>query len=455
MAEVQFCEACGEPLRAGAQFCGSCGHGAGAAAAAGGAAEPPAPPGPPSPPAPPGPPSPPSPPAPPSPSGPPSGPPAGPPAGPPPGPPAAGSGPERNRKLIVGLVAAVVVAVIALAVAGAALLGGGGEEKASKKDREVLLESTASAGPAPFTPDLQPVSATLPTTVTTSVPTASTAPPSSGRTAQGPFGGTGDNTLCDRELLVSFLTDPANAGIAREWARVLDVQVSEIPAFVRALIPTTLTADARVTNHTFQNGRAVGYQAVLERGTAVLVDTNGRLVARCRCGNPLLAPQEVSKPIYTGPKWEGFDPTVIVVVVPSPQPIYPPGGVGTLPQSTTPTTRPSTTTTTRKGTTTTTDQRGSDAAVALIRTNIESCYQSIAAGAGGEDVTFEGGSLEAFLGGLVYQSTPTEVAGTYRVVVSYPPTGESATFDATPGSGEITPIDATALEFGPICPNLA
>ena len=49
----------------------------------------------------------------------------------------------------------------------------------------------------------------------------------------------------------------------------------------------------------------------------------------------LLPPQEVSQPIYTGPKWEGFDPTVIVIVVPAPQPIYPPGGVGTLPQSTT------------------------------------------------------------------------------------------------------------------------
>ena len=45
-----------------------------------------------------------------------------------------------------------------------------------------------------------------------------------------------------------------------------------------------------MTNHSFVGGRAVGYQAILQAGTAVLVDSSGRPVVRCRCGNPLLEP---------------------------------------------------------------------------------------------------------------------------------------------------------------------
>jgi len=450
VAGAQFCGACGKALREGARFCDSCGHVASDAAVATTAPAPP-----PEPPAAPPVPAPVPPPAPGAPlSGPPSGPP---PAGPPQGPlgaaGAAGSGGGSNRKLIVGLAAAVVVALIAVAVV--LVMGGGGDKTASKKDREVLLESTASAGPAPFMPSLQPVSATVPTTVTTTPPVTA-APTPSGRVAQGPFGGTGDNTLCDRELLVQFLTTPSNAAIAREWARVLDIQVSQIPTYVRALIPTTLTADARVTNHTWQNGRAVGYQAVLERGTAVLVDTNGRLIARCRCGNPLLPPQEVQgPPIYTGPKWEGFDPTVIVIVVPSPQPIYPPGGVGTLPQTTTPKT-----TTTGKPSTTTTVLAEPDEAIRRIKEPFEACLNGLA-GSEGFLTSGELAQIEASI-----QYTPTlldQKTGTYRVVIFIPQqatatgdiTGGTATWEVNLLTGEITPVDADAQDVAADCPALA
>jgi hypothetical protein len=423
---AKFCEECGHALHEGAQFCGSCGHPV-PGAATGAASEPPA--------------AAPEPPVAEAPA---------PPAVPPAAMPTAASGGGGRNNLLLGLVALLVVAVAAVAVA--LFLGGGGDDKsASKQDREVLLESTASAGPAPFMPSLQPVSATVPTTV---APPA-TVPATTGRVAQGPFGGTGDNTLCDRELLVSFLTDPANSGIAREWARVLDIPVAQIPAYVRALIPTTLTGDTRVTNHTWQNGRAVGYQAVLERGTAVLVDTNGRLIARCRCGNPLLPPQEIAQPVYTGPKWEGFDPTVIVVVVPSPQPIYPPGGVGTLPQSTTPTTgkRPSTTTTTFRS--------EPDAAVARIRTSFEACARS---GAFGITGALGSDEISQVLASAQYTATLTDQkTGTYRVVVVIPDQsvasgdigGGTATWDVTLLTGEVTAVDENAQTTGTACPDLA
>jgi hypothetical protein len=86
---------------------------------------------------------------------------------------------------------------------------------------------------------------------------------------------------------------------------------------VAGLVQTVLASDTAVTNYSFVGGRAVPYQAVLQAGTAVLVDTRGALVARCRSGNPLREPRRVTNPVYTGPRWPRFDPTVIIIIVPS------------------------------------------------------------------------------------------------------------------------------------------
>jgi hypothetical protein len=199
---------------------------------------------------------------------------------------------------------------------GALASGGGDDEAQGKKERTIKLEPISSIGEDEFTPPLSPD--------TTATPPGTLVPPPAGNT---PFGGTGNNTLCDREQLISFLSDPANSAQAREWARVVGISVSTIPTYVRNLIPTVLRYDTRVTNHTFSNGRAVPLQSVLQAGTAVLVDEYGKLVARCRCGNPLLDPAKIRDPIYRGPKWPGFDPGKIIIIVVSQTPVYPPGGV--------------------------------------------------------------------------------------------------------------------------------
>ncbi len=104
---------------------------------------------------------------------------------------------------------------------------------------------------------------------------------------QGPFGGSGSNRVCDRELLIRSLT--ATPQRMREWARVLGVAPTKkaVAAYIRRLRPSTLTRDTRVTNHTYENGEAVPIQGILQAGTAVLVDSRGNPVVRCRCGNPL------------------------------------------------------------------------------------------------------------------------------------------------------------------------
>jgi len=235
--------------------------------------------------------------------------PPGPPPGPAPGPPPPGGGGgsaiSLRQLLAIGVAGAVVVGI----VLGVLLVGG-----SEAKGETVQLEPTGVTGSNPFMPPLSPGGTTTPSTLTRAT---------SGEEA---FGGTGDDTLCDRDRLVAFLTDPAHGAQAREWARVLGTTVAGIPGYVADLVPTVLASDTAVTNYSFVGGRAVAYQAVLQAGTAALADTRGALVARCRSGNPLRVPERVTNPVYTGPRWPRFDPTVIVIVLPSNTPVFPPGG---------------------------------------------------------------------------------------------------------------------------------
>ena len=110
------------------------------------------------------------------------------------------------------------------------------------------------------------------------------------RVGSGPFGGTGSDLVCDRDLLIRSLRGQPER--LREWARVLGLEptAAAVTRYIRRLRPVTLTRDTRITNHSFAGGRAVAFQAILQAGTAVLVDDSGTPVARCRCGNPLLEP---------------------------------------------------------------------------------------------------------------------------------------------------------------------
>jgi hypothetical protein len=160
------------------------------------------------------------------------------------------------------------LAVIAIVVVG----GGGGTENASAQT--VRFEQPTETGSNPFT---KPADVKGKTNIKPEV-------------GQGPFGGTGSDRVCDRELLIKSLK--ARPDRLREWARVAGVRPTKraVARYIRKLKPVTLTRDTRVTNHSFVNGRAVPFQSILQAGTAVLVDKSGRPVARCRCGNPLLEP---------------------------------------------------------------------------------------------------------------------------------------------------------------------
>jgi len=300
-ASARFCEQCGGQLGAGARFCGACGAAIPQAEAdlaeaaepevtatseAAAARESPAP------------------------------------------QPGAAPSSERNgrRKSAAILLALALMLASGVGVGVLVASGGGSDTDAGAAAGEVFLEPVNSSRD-PFTPsvgtDRRNVRPPSTTTTTRTTATPATAGPTTTAAAArgipvatgdtpGLYGGTRDAGSCDPEKLVGFLEQ--NPAKAAAWAGVLGIRPSEIRAFVATLTPVVLRSDTRVTNHGFRNGHATEIPAVLQAGTAVLVDRYGQPVAKCFCGNPLTAPRPVRAPRYTGPRWPGFAPGGIVVI---------------------------------------------------------------------------------------------------------------------------------------------
>ncbi len=182
--------------------------------------------------------------------------------------------------------------------------------------------------------------------------------------APGLYGGTEILNTCDKEALIAFMED--NLDKAAAWAGIQDIDVDDIPEFVRSLTDVILQVDTRVTNHGFRNGVANPINSVLQAGTAVLVDTFGIPRVRCYCGNPLQPAIELSAEVtVNGTPWPGFSINNTVVVQAIEEVlngfeledilgplafIKPIGALASPPEPTTTTTAPATTTTVELGT---------------------------------------------------------------------------------------------------------
>ncbi len=217
------------------------------------------------------------------------------------------------------VVALVVLACVAGLLVACSNQGDGGDA--------IRLEPAASAGESPFTESVQvtPV-AEFPTDVVAvgadviddAAPDGSGEPIAIEGTTAGLYGGSLQRTVCNPSQLVGFLE--ANPEKAAAWASVFDVRPADIPTFVGGLTPTLLLADTRITNHGFRDGRATSFQAVLEAGTAVLVDDRGVPRVKCNCGNPLAPPRAADDAGFDGDPWTHFDPQRLVEVRPG-QPV--------------------------------------------------------------------------------------------------------------------------------------
>src|SRR4051794_19072063 len=148
-----------------------------------------------------------------------------------------------------------IAAVVALAIAGAAvgwLVGAGKTAEAS----QVTFLGAAEIGPNPFTP---PADVRGHTTVK----------------GAGPFGGTGSNFVCDRELLIR--RGEHRPARRRAWAKAQGIAPTRRAGAkdTRSPRPSTVVRATRVTNQGFKADHAVAFQASLAAGPAVLVASAG------------------------------------------------------------------------------------------------------------------------------------------------------------------------------------
>ncbi|MEV5906906.1 DUF6777 domain-containing protein, partial [Streptomyces sp. NPDC052127] len=233
-----------------------------------------------------------------------------------------GGEPRRSRWRSaprIALITTAVVAVTALALVLALVNGGGSGSGGGGSGQvgEVFLQPAGKTGPEPFTEP--PVS-------DSSFPPASVAPSGSSPPTdtvsgvdggdEGLYGGTRNVSSCDVERQIKALqADPAKN---RAFASVAGVAPSGVPAHLRSLTPVQLRLDTRVTNHGYRAGAATTYQAVLQAGTAVLVDRHGVPRVRCACGNPLTPPLAQRAGFKrTGDAWPSYSPATTVVVKPA------------------------------------------------------------------------------------------------------------------------------------------
>ncbi|MEU7281700.1 DUF6777 domain-containing protein [Streptomyces sp. NPDC045431] len=266
------------------------------------------------------------------PTGPPSGPPTGPPSGPLSGPASQppgdgggrggrGGGPWWRSAPKVAVLAGVVVLAVVLAVVLPRLGGDGdGDGGGTAGGGTISLQNASAAGPDPFT-DSTEVEDDEPTAPPTTPPAPTTPPPRENTPTvyegswDGLYGGTKNVASCDVERQIRFLGEAPDKNAA--FASALRLAPSAVPAYLRGLTPMRLTKDTWVTNHTFRDGKAAPYQAILQAGTAVMVDAHGVPRVRCACGNPLQEPVRRGTYRPVGDPWPGYDASKTAVVKPS------------------------------------------------------------------------------------------------------------------------------------------
>ena len=219
-----------------------------------------------------------------------------------------GDGPRFTRNHLMAIGA---VIMLLLGAIGGLLIVRAGDASAD----EVFLEPVGSEGENPFTASVvddadDEVQEAIDDDARATASGAGVQSYSGGQ--PGLYGGTQNSRHCDKQQLVDFLD--ANPTKADAWSSVHGITRRQIASFVGDLTPVLLREDTRVTNHGFVDSTANAIPAVLQAGTAVLVDRFGRPVVKCACGNPLLAPRPASSPRYTGTRWTGFSPTSITVI---------------------------------------------------------------------------------------------------------------------------------------------
>jgi len=228
----------------------------------------------------------------------------------------------RGRRRRPGSAGPLLLVLLVVVMVGAGRL----TEPAAHGRGEIVLEAAPGAGQHPFT-------ASVATGAAPATSTSGTGQAASGRSAAastvitttrgsqpGLYGGTRNTASCDAQKLITELQKSATQAAA--FAEVEGITPQDIPSFAGGLTGVVLRGDTRVTDHGFIKDHPSVFQAVLEKGTRVMVDHFGVPRVRCAGGTPLSPPiAVVITPRYVGTRWSGFAPAGVSVVTASTQPM--------------------------------------------------------------------------------------------------------------------------------------
>ena len=124
-------------------------------------------------------------------------------------------------------------------------------------------------------------------------------------TTPGVYGASRAGEVCDVGSLAEQLG--ADDFALEAWATPLAADTATYLEYLDALTPVVLLRDTTVIDHVLQGGRIVSRSAILERGTAVLVDGTGVPRVRCVSGSPLRTAAPIPAGVVVeGAPWDSF-----------------------------------------------------------------------------------------------------------------------------------------------------
>ena len=103
------------------------------------------------------------------------------------------------------------------------------------------------------------------------------------------YQGSRDTQVCDKGGLAAEIQRPRKPQAAEAWRSVIGVEANQVDDYLDTMTAVRLGYDTRVTSVAFSEGEVTRTQAILQAGTAVLVDENGVPTIKCAGGAPSLA----------------------------------------------------------------------------------------------------------------------------------------------------------------------
>jgi actin-like ATPase involved in cell morphogenesis len=217
-------------------------------------------------------------------------------------------GAEWFRRLLAGDRRALITAALVVAL----LVAGGIFFTHNRTDRTVVLLGIDQPGDDPFGPNL---------VVGGSVTPTAQLDPAAGDQPTGDRDGLYFDTIgaasCERGALNTLLgNDPTRAGA---WSGAINAG-DDAADYLATLSPMRLRSDTRVTAFSYSGGEAAPHPAVLQAGTAVLVDNRGLPAVDCANSDPLAeasSPPSVSDLSNSDTTWAGYNPMHLTEIHPA------------------------------------------------------------------------------------------------------------------------------------------